>query len=104
MARFTGLLLVAVLALHELCYLLAFGDQAASTLELTGHGYLGVVAPFSGLVLAVGLAWCLLQAAAGPEEVGGHPGMSRWRFWLLSSVALLAVFAGQELIEGLVSS
>jgi len=97
-------MLVAVLGLHELSYLLAFGDQAASTLERTGHGYLGAVVPFSGLVLAVGLAWCLLQAATGPEEVRGHRGMSRWRLWLLSSAALLAVFAGQELIEGLMSS
>lgn len=104
MARLAGLLLVAVLGVHELRYLLAFGDQTASTLAHTGHGYLGAAVPFSGLVLAVGLAWCLLQAAAGPAQDADHPGTSRWRFWLLSSVALLVVFAGQELIEGLVSS
>ncbi|MDQ3630633.1 MAG: hypothetical protein M3417_05025 [Actinomycetota bacterium] len=102
-ARLAGLLLAAVLGVHELRYLMAFGDQTESVLAHTGHCYLEAAVPFSGLVLAVGLAWCLLQAAARPAQDAGHPGMSRRRFWLLSSAALLVVFAGQELIEGLVS-
>lgn len=59
MARLAGLLLGAVLGIHELRYLLAFGDQTASALEHTGHDYLAMAVPFCGLVLAVGLSGCL---------------------------------------------
>lgn len=89
-----------MLAVHQLRYLLAFGDQTTGTLEHTGHGYLLTVVPFCGLVGAVGLAWCLLQAAAGPAQGPGRRSMGRRRFWLLASAALLAIFTGQELVEG----
>lgn len=102
-ARLTGLLIGAVLGVHELRYLLAFGDQTASTLAHTGHGYLATAVPLSGLGLAVGLAWCLLQAAAGPAGEAGRRTLSRRRFWLLASAALLVIFAGQEVVEGWLS-
>jgi len=97
-------MLGAVLAIHQLRYLLAFGDRTSRTLEHAGHGYLATVVPFCGLVLAVGLSWCLLQAAAGPAHGTDHRSMSRRRFWLLASAALLAIFSGQELVEGWTSS
>ena len=104
MARLTGLLLGGVLGIHELRYLLAFGDQTASTLAHTGHGYLATAVPLCGLVLAAGLAWCLLQAAVGSTRDTGHRAISRQRLWGLASAALLAIFAGQELVEGWLSS
>lgn len=99
-ARLSGLLFAAVLVVHQVRYRLAFGDQTAGKLEHTGHGYLTAFVPFCGLALAVGVSWCLLQAAAGPAQGTGHRSMSRRRFWLLASAALLAVFTGQELVEG----
>jgi len=102
-ARLTGLLLAAVLGLHELRYRLGFDDQASSALEHTGHGYLATAVPFAGLALALGLSWCLLQAAVRPLQDAGGRSMSRRRFWLLASAALLVIFAGQELVEGWVS-
>lgn len=93
-----------MLALHELRYLLAFGDQTTSVLERTGHGYLAAVVPVCGVVLAAGLSWCLLQAAVGPTQAAGHRSMSRRRFWVLASAALLVIFVGQELVEGWTST
>lgn len=103
MASLAGLLLGAVLGIHELQYLLTFGDQTSSALEHTGHDYLAMAVPFCGLVLAVGLSWCLLQAATGPIQDADCGRMGRRRFWLLASGALLVIFAGQELIEGWIS-
>ena len=97
--RATALIAAASLALHQLRYLLAGGHADAAG----GHAYL----PFAGLLAA------LLLAAAGAELVrvaarrGGHgPGhpLPFPHAWPLAAAALLAVFAGQELLEGALSA
>lgn len=96
--RATALIATASLTLHQLRYLLA----GSHTEPAAGHAYL----PFAGLFAA------LLLAAAGAELVrlvavrGGcgpaRPLPFRWA-WPLAALALLGAFAGQELLEGLLS-
>jgi hypothetical protein len=97
--RATALIAAASLALHQLRYLLASDHAAAAN----GHAYL----PFAGLLAA------LLLAAAGAElvrvvAIRGGCGPARplpfRRAWPLAAVALLAVFFGQELLEGMLSA
>ena len=95
------LLPVAALGVHELRYRLAYGSQADSALAAQGHGYLDSLAPW--LVLLLGLAFgTFLVRAAGALAGRGDltPRRSFAALWLLASASLVAIFAAQELLEG----
>lgn len=104
--RFTllavGLLPAAALGVHELRYRLAFGDDTGSVLAEHGHGYLGVLSPLVVLLCAIGCARLLLGVARGLPGTTPHTGLAR--MWLACSSALLAVYSGQELLEGVLSA
>jgi len=98
----TALLLAGALGVHELRYLLAFGGEARSALADHGHGYLTLLTPSLGLLTALGLAVELVRAAAAPSARSSAFVRVR-RLWPAASVALLAIYVGQELLEGLLA-
>jgi len=128
--RGAALMPAAALAVHQLRYRLAFGARAPHELAAQGHAYLSTLAPWIALLaaLAVGAAlgrlarrWAAGGAGAGLDAAcalerapDGSPQSARARgraadapargglprLWLLASAALLAIYCGQELLEG----
>jgi voltage-gated potassium channel Kch len=93
----------AALAVHQLRYKLAFGAGASHALAAQGHAYLGSLVPWIVLVAALSIGATLgrfaRRCAAG---AGGRAGATAGvRVWLAASSALFAVYAAQELLEGL---
>ena len=84
--------------LHELRYLLASGDRADATFAHHGHEYLAYVTAGVGVLAALLLGRMLVSVATGIPARRRRVGVTR--LWLLSSAALLAVYMGQELLEG----
>jgi uncharacterized membrane protein YidH (DUF202 family) len=99
--RTAALLSAGAFGVHQLRYLLAYGDGAQHALQSSGHDYLSVVELMIGLVLAMALGQ-LLRRIAEARLAGrqlGFPALA-----LVCSVALLAIYAGQELLEGLLAA
>ena len=98
-----GLLLlpIAALGVHELRYRLAYGSRADSALAAQGHGYLDSLAPWLVLLLGLALGAFLVRvsrALAGRADTA--PRRSFAALWLLSTASLVAIYAAQELLEG----
>lgn len=103
MVKAAALLLLGALAVHELRYALAYGDAADSVLAHHGHGYLAVLAPVLGLVIAAGLGCGLLLAAM--RRPCASPARTRLRVvWPIAAVGLLGLYTSQELLEGLLTT
>ena len=109
-----GLLMpLAVLAVHQGRYFLAFGTHTPARLLRDGHAYLGSVIPFAVLsaALALGvLAGRLARAwqghgtgprAADPSTARPH---SALRIWALCAFILFGLYCTQELTEGAVAA
>ncbi len=96
---------VAVLAVHEIRYLLAFGDASGSMLDARGHGYLGQLLPPLALICAVALGGFLArlgqawQTGAGERSVR----LTLIVLWIASTLGLLGIYSGQEMLEALIS-
>ncbi len=93
----------AAFAVHQLRYYLAFGSAAGAELERTGHSYLNSAVPW--IVLLVALAAGGFLCALG-HAMAGQRSLSRYTasfagLWLMCSACLVAIFATQELLEGL---
>ena len=95
------LLAAGALGLHQLRYMLAFGGGAGHALRAQGHAYLGPVtaAVVSGLILALALG--LQRLAAG--TVAATTNHRLVRLWSAASASLLAIYAAQESIEGVLA-
>jgi uncharacterized protein YcnI len=107
--RGAALFPVAALAVHQLRYELAFGGGAGEELAAQGHSYLeGLTLPIVLLVaLAAGAFAGRLAGGArgvGRPERRRAPGRPAVRAWLLVALALVAIYAGQETLEGLLST
>lgn len=100
-ARAAALLPLASLGVHDLRYRLAYGGDAGHQLARQGHSYLGVVKPAIGVLCAL-VAADLVARLARAWRLGdaGEARLSRSRLWVLATVALIAVYFGQELLEG----
>ena len=100
-ARAAALLPLAALGVHDLRYRLAYGGDAGHELARQGHAYLGIAKPLVGVLFALVVAE-LLARLARAWRVGdvGERAWSRGRLWLFATVALVAVFLGQEMLEG----
>jgi hypothetical protein len=107
-ARIAGFAYVALLppaafAVHQLRYMLAFGANAGVELQRTGHSYLHSVVPWLILLLALavgGFLRALGRAFAGQTSPARFT-LSLTAMWLVCSGALIAIFACQEFLEGL---
>jgi hypothetical protein len=96
------LLAPAAFAVHQLRYELAYGAGARLELQRTGHSYLHSVVPWLVAALAVATGGFLARlgsAFAGRTSPRAFSA-SFATLWLSCTVALLAIFAGQELLEG----
>jgi hypothetical protein len=100
--RCFALLGAGALALHELRYLIAYGGDAGRALDEQGHGYLGTVAALVA-VAVVASAATLVAALVRGRGPAARPRSWRVR-WLGASGALLAIYAAQELAEGMLAS
>ena len=100
--RAAALLGVGTLAVHELCYLVGYGDGAGRALAAHGHSYLGVATSLATLLLLVALAMFVARLARG----GAHrtPGARLRRIAPAAAGALFAIYSVQEFVEGLVAS
>jgi hypothetical protein len=95
----TALIAAAALGLHQLRYLLPVGHSEPAA----GHSYL----PFAGLAavfLLAGACAQLLRIVSARRGGGTARPLSFRRAWPLAALALFAIFAGQELLEGWLSS
>lgn len=92
-----GVVIAGNLALHELAYRGAHGSHAAAALDAAGHGYLGLLGPVLGILAPVLIAVALIGPALIGSRSAGPAPVSRLALWL--PLAMLALFAGQELFE-----
>ncbi len=102
----TALVPAGVVAVHQLRYLLAFGGHAGAVLTREGHSYLHSLVPW--IVALIGVAagaflWSLGRALAGQTSARRYT-LSLGGLWLSCTVALLAIYVGQELLEGVLST
>jgi hypothetical protein len=93
-------------AVHQLRYQLAFGSGASRRLAGQEHAYLHRLLPLLVLTFALALGGLVARLAqawqSGAAEHGrGHRGRA---LWAIASAGLLAIYVGQELTEGLISS
>jgi hypothetical protein len=96
--RLSALVSAGVLAVHELRFLLA----PASHPEEDGHAYLAFVAPLIGLLLAVVAAQFAVRFSRRLPPAW-RPARRPVGLWLLIFLTLVAVYAAQELGEGLLA-
>jgi hypothetical protein len=105
--RAAALMPAAVLTVHQLRFLLAFGGGSGAELEKEGHQYLSALAaPIAmSVAIVVGLFFARLASAwrDGAAEEGG-PRRGFMRLALLIGAALLALYSCQELLEGMLSN
>ncbi len=105
--RGAALMPVAALAVHQLRYKLAFGGGSSHMLAVQGHAYLAGLAPW--IVLLAGLSIgaslgrlaCRWARARSGSVASSRAGL---RVWLLAALALVAIYTGQELLEGLLAT
>ena len=91
--RCAAWLVAGSLAVHELRYLLAFGDEASQRLGDTGHGYLTLLMPVVTMALAFVAGRAIVRPGAEPTRLWSAT-------WALLAAALLGIYTVQELAEG----
>ena len=104
-ARTFALLPLAALGVHQLRYLLAFGHEADHELAAQGHAYLSSLTP--ALVVLAALAGAELIFRVSRAWHGGSSDGPAARFCAIAAMAaatLVAIYAVQELSEGMLSS
>jgi hypothetical protein len=96
----------AAVAVHQLRYWLAFGSSAGIELQRQGHSYLHSLAPW----IVIALAWAAggFLSALG-RALNGHTsapryGLSLFGLWLVCAASLMAIYSGQEFLEGLLAT
>jgi len=96
----------AALAVHQLRYKLAYGAGASHALAEQGHAYLSSLVPWIVLLATLSAGATLGRFARRWAAGAGarSSGMAGVRVWLVASAALFAIYAGQELLEGLFAS
>lgn len=96
----------AALVVHQARYSLAYGTRANAELAVQGHSYLHSLVPWVVLALCIG-GWLFLQRVAAAVR-SGRPGrfsrIAATALWSLTTAGLVAIYAIQEALEGLVAS
>ncbi len=96
--RLAAILALGAFALHQLRYLIAFGGSSSAELAHQGHRYMSeLLAPMAVLILAAALA-TLIRGTEG-ESAARAPLARRIAVF---AGALLAIYLGQESLEGLI--
>lgn len=94
------LLPAGAFVVHQLRYSLAYGPQAGTQLSNQGHAYLGSLVPWLVLATAGALGIKLAQIAAARRARVVPPFVI---VWATSAVALVAIYAAQEALEGVLA-
>jgi hypothetical protein len=103
--RAAALLSLGAFGVHQLRYLIAYGDGSRRELALQGHGYLTFVGPLIAVVVVLALAEFALRLAdarrtgSGPAPVPGFR-----RLWAGATLLLLLAFGLQESLEGAIAA
>ena len=98
--RLASLLALGSFGLHQLRYLLAYGGDSRQALAEQGHDYLA-----SALPVLAALALAALLATVLRIRLGAGFSDTPWsRRILLCAAALLTIYAGQELLEGMLAA
>jgi hypothetical protein len=99
------LLPLGAYAVHQARYWLAFGDHANEALDAQGHAYLAAFATPLALLVAIGLGLFLSRVARAWHTGEGPTWRAGFlRTWLAATVLLVALYVGQETLEGLLTS
>jgi hypothetical protein len=93
--RSAAVLALAALCLHQLVYLLSFGEHSGAALESNGHAYLGIAAPVLVALALCGIAASIAAARRARRPSGAAAG------WLAWAALLLMIFVIQEAGEDL---
>jgi hypothetical protein len=97
--RLAAILALGAFGVHQLRYLIVFGDAAGHELARPGHGYMtDLTAPLAVLILAAALA-TLIRGTEGASPTRAPLA----RRIALFAAALFAIYVGQESLEGLLS-
>ncbi len=97
--RLAGVIAPAALVLHELRYLIGFGDHAHEALADRGHAYLPLAGGVAGLLIALAVAQLIVALGRARRTARGEEPPGLLRIWGVLVLALLAVYTGQELLE-----
>jgi hypothetical protein len=104
--RSSGLLLVpaAAVVVHQARYWLAYGPRANAELAAQGHSYLTSIVPWTILALALGASAFLRRVALALRtgDTGTFTRMPATTLWSLTTGGLIAIYAIQETLEGMV--
>ncbi|HEY7151972.1 MAG TPA: hypothetical protein VH391_09850 [Solirubrobacterales bacterium] len=104
-ARILGLLPLAALGVHDLRFQLAFGHEAHHELGVEGHAYLNGLFPLCVLLAALVAGELIVRVCrARPGDGVASP---PYRFVTVAATitaALIAIYTGQELLEGILSA
>lgn len=92
----------AALAVHELRFWLAFGGGASAEVARQGHSYLHSIVPWIMLGIGLGVGGFLygLGRALRGQTSGSRYTLSLGGLWLVCSSCLVAIYVGQEFLEG----
>jgi hypothetical protein len=101
--RLAAVIAPAALLLHELRYLIGFGDHAGAALASRGHAYLPLAAGVAGLLLTLGTAQLLVALGRAHRSAREEAPAGFAATWLTVAAALLAVYSAQELLEALLA-
>src|SRR3954453_4734018 len=97
--RALPLLAAAGVAVHQLRYAIAYGNDAPHALAAHNHGYFGFALPAVATVFVIALAAVLIRIARGRAD---HPGRRTplLALWLCCALALGTFYGVQESLEG----
>jgi hypothetical protein len=101
--RLAALMAPAALVVHELRYLLGFGDNAGEALAARGHSYLPLAGGLAVLLLALGAGQLLSALNRARRSAQSEPAPRFLVCWLAVSASLVVVYSSQELTESLLS-
>jgi len=91
-------------SVHELRYALAYGMHSDEALAAQGHSYLRPLVPLLAGLLVCAFADLLLRwARATPNSEHAPSGVSLARLWAGASATLIATYAAQEWVEGMLA-
>lgn len=102
--RATAALAVGAFALHQTRYLAGYGESGGDALAAHGHGYLTLLVPLVALLAAIAATHFVVAVARpGCAPTSARRGRRFATVWLAATLALLATYGGQELLEGVLA-
>jgi hypothetical protein len=104
LVRQAALVSIGVFVVHELRYAIGYGSNANEQLAIQGHAYLGVAFTVLAPAAIALVALSLVGAAHLPMRSGFSARTRLATGAFLNAAIVLAIFSGQELVEGLLAT